>query len=64
MPGRDRTAAGTADHVAGGLHGQLEHDGEQREVFENEDHRREIPHARTIHAHLRPPSEVSKHHEE
>ena len=39
-------------------------DRDQSEVLESEDHRPEIPRTSTIRAHLGPPSEVSKHHEE
>ncbi|MDD7941876.1 hypothetical protein PHK61_26015 [Actinomycetospora lutea] len=65
----DRAAARTADHVVRGLHGQFELavmlvDGNQPETVEPEDHRPEIARASSIRAHLGPPSEVSKHHEE
>ena len=64
-----RTAAGTADQVVGGLHGQLELavvlvDRDQPEPLETQDHRPQVPRASSIHAHLGPPSEVSRHHEE
>ena len=67
--GRDRPATRAADQVCGGLHRELELavvlvDRDQREVLETEDHRPQIPHASSVHAHLGPPSEVSKHHEE
>jgi hypothetical protein len=57
--GCDRTAAGTADHVVAGLHGQLELavvlvNRDQPEPVETEDHRPEIPRARSICAHLGP----------
>jgi hypothetical protein len=65
----DRAAAGTADHVVRGLHGQLELavvlvDGNQPEPVETQDYRPQVPRASSIRAHLGPPSEVSKHHEE
>jgi hypothetical protein len=67
--GRHRTTARTADHVVAGLHGQLELavvlvDRDQPEPVEPEDHRPEIARPSNICAHLGPPSEVSKHHEE
>ena len=39
-------------------------DRDQPEPVETEDYRPQIPRASSIHAHLGPPSEVSKHHEE
>jgi hypothetical protein len=67
--GRDRAATGTPDHVVRSLHGQLELtvmliDRDQAKPLETEDHRPQIARASSIRAHLGPPSEVSKHHEE
>ncbi len=65
----DRTAAGAASHVVRRFQGQLELaimliDGNQPETVETEDHRPQVPRASSIRAHLGPPSDVSKHHEE
>ena len=69
MSPSDGPAAGRADHVVRGLHGQLELavvllDRDLPEPLETEDHRPQVPRASSIRAHLWPPSEVSRHHEE